>query len=348
MDRLFRAEAEEFERERAQESAVEVGAYLAPAPEPVLEEPAASEVPGPRARKPLLLALAAVVVVAVIVGVALKFGVGSSSPPPTPTPSAEEIAAQRQAQEQKMRELAAGLVREMMAEKEEEIRQELLERQSKIEELQKRLQDSERRARSGQLSNAEQQKQAELARQIAAEEEAQRKREAELEAERQRAEEEARQQAAAQQEATATAVAEEQARVVAAATAPTPSPVFDLSPTPPQQVAPSPTSVVIEENSFFEPSEVDTLPVVLKTAPVAWSRSALYSRRKGVVIVQATVDAYGGVEDVKVLRADNEGFGIPQSVVDAVRKYRFKPGTKHGVNIKTYATVTQPYHFVVR
>ncbi len=351
MDRLFRAEAEEFERERAREAAVDVSEYFAPAPEPILEAPPESEVETPRVRKPFIVALAAVVVVAAVVGVAQKLGLFPSGPPPMPTPTAAEIALQRRAQEQKMRELAEGLVREMMAEKEQEIRQELLDRQAKIEDLQKRLQDSERRARSGQLSSDEQKKQAELARQIAAEEEAQRQREAELEAERQRVEEEARQRAATQQQATATAVAEEQALAAVAGTKPTSPPIVESPPTPVVQAAtatPAPTRVAVTENSFFEPSAVDSLPVVIKTAPVTWSRSALYSRRKGVVIVQATVNASGEVEDVKVLRSDNDGFGIPQSVVEAVQKYRFKPGMKNGVNIKTYVTVTQPYHFVVR
>lgn len=139
--------------------------------------------------------------------------------------------------------------------------------------------------------------------------------------------------------------------IAAAALAPTSSPVVKASETPALQApppTPTATATAVVENSFWEPSAVDTLPVVLKTAPVAWSRSALYSRRKGVVIVQATVNADGLVEEVKVLRSDSDGFGILQSVVEAVRKYRFKPGMKDGVKITTYATVTQPYHFVVR
>ena len=181
----------------------------------------------------------------------------------------------------------------------------------------------------------------EAQRQIAAEEEAQRKREAELEEERQRAEEDARQQAGTQQAATATAVAEEEALLATAAKtgALTPPPAAnELEPTVAPVVEPTFTpgvaAVVVKENSFVDPWEVDSLPVVLKESQVAWSRSALYSRRKGVVVVQATVDADGRVEAVKVLRADHNGFGIPQSVVEAVRMYHFKPGTKDGVPIK--------------
>ena len=51
------------------------------------------------------------------------------------------------------------------------------------------------------------------------------------------------------------------------------------------------------------------------------------------------------VEAVEVLRADEEGFGIPEAVSAAVKQYRFKPGTKNEVEIKTYATVTKRFNF---
>ena len=355
MDRLFRAEIEEEESERAGENNVDVTPYLAPqiAPEPEeavqFEEVEASL---RLSRRGLWLGVGAVGAIAVAAAIWASLGRGPSTPPLPPTPTAEEIAAQREAQEQKMRELAQGLVQEMMAEKEAEIRQELLDRQSKIEELQQKLVQSERRAQEGQLSRDEQKTREELQRQIAAEESAQRQREAELEAERQRTADEARRQAAAAQTATA-AVAEEErpaAAAVAAQTIQTPTP----TPPPPQPTnipVPTATAVAatasaIEKNTFVDPSEVDSLPVIIKEAPVDWPRAAMNSLRRGVVIVQATVDADGRVEDAKLLRADHEEFGIAQAVVDATRKYRFKPGTKDGVPIKTHATVTKVYRFV--
>jgi TonB family protein len=88
--------------------------------------------------------------------------------------------------------------------------------------------------------------------------------------------------------------------------------------------------------------------VVLKEEPVTWSRLALHSRRQGLVIVQATVNAQGRVDDVKILRADHEGFGIPQAVVESVHRYHFKPATKGGVAVKSYATVARRYRFADR
>ena len=71
----------------------------------------------------------------------------------------------------------------------------------------------------------------------------------------------------------------------------------------------------------MDPTVVDSLPVVIKEEAVFWPRAALMSRRQGVVIMQATVNAEGRVEAVTVLRADHEGFGIPQAAKEAALKY---------------------------
>jgi TonB family protein len=105
---------------------------------------------------------------------------------------------------------------------------------------------------------------------------------------------------------------------------------------------------VIEENSFIDPTEVDSPPAIIEKVMVVWPRAAISSRRQGVVVLQATVNASGAVEDLTVLRADHEAFGIPQAVKDAVMKYRFKPGTKNGVRIKTHFSIVARYDFTVQ
>ena len=351
MDRLFRSEIEIEEGDRAEETAVDVKPYLAPVVEPALKPLIETETDvglqdGNRRGLWIAIGATATVVVAAIVTIFMMVR-GPETLPLPPTPTAAEVAAQRQAQEEKMRELAQGLVAEMMAEKEEEIRRELLDRQTKIEDLQKKLQASERRAGQGQLTSDDQSRREELQQQIEAEEEAQRIKEAELEAERQRAAEEARRQAAAHQ--TATAMVEKESQRAAAAI-PTSAPPVAESPsalTSAPTTASKPT-VPVEQDGVVDLSELDSLPVVIKEQEVEWPRAARFSRRRGVVIVQATVDTDGLVEDVIVLRADDEKFGISQAVMGAVMQYRFKPGTKNGVPVKTHTTVTKAYRFVVR
>ena len=353
MDRLFRSEIEGEEKAQMAERDVDVSAYLTPAPvpeaEPVPEEfETAAVMPSrPRGRGPWIGLGAAVVVVAVAVGVWLVRD-RASGPVVPPTPTAEEIAAQKQAEDERLQAMIQELVQQRLAEKETEIRDELTQRQTQIEDLRRRLQESEKRASAGQVSAAEQQRQEELQRQIAAAEEAQRLQEAALEAERQQIADEERSRIeepdtesndSAPQTPTGAAV-------VAAAPTVTPSPPPTATPTPsPVLKATSTPEPVVTENSFVEPSQVDALPVVLREEPATWPRIAYQSRQRGMVIIQATVNADGVVEDAKVLRTDHDGLGIPEAAVDAVRKYRFKPGTKDGVRVKTYATVTKRYNF---
>jgi serine/threonine-protein kinase len=355
MDRLFRPEIEADEADLARELATNVRPYLAPivTPDPVFEATESAR-PSALEGRGLWLGLGVAGAAAVAATLWLTVFRGPSTPPPPPTPTAEEVAAERQAQDEKMRELAEGLVAEMMAQKEEEIRGELLARQAKIDELQQRLVESERRAQQGQVTGEDLRKREELQRQIAAEEETQRQREAELEAERLQAAEEAKQQARAQQ--TATAAVEAVALVAAATVASsTPTLVPASVPTAIPTVAPTPqpTAVVqagpaVQENSFVDPTEVDIPPAVIKKAPVVWSRAAIHSRREGVVVLQATVNADGLVDEVKILRADHEGFGSPQAVMEAVMKYRFKPGSKDGVPITTHYSIVARYDFTGR
>lgn len=350
MDRLFRAEIEGEEADVAREMATDIDPYLAPVVTPASVPDSDDSIPLFRGRG-LWVGLGVAGAAAVAAALWLTVFRGPSTPPPPPTPTAEAIAAERLAQDEKMRALAEGLVAEMMAQKEEEIRGELVARQAKIDELQQRLIESENRAQQGQLTSEDMRKREELQRQIEAEEETQRKREAVLEAERLQAEEEVQQRAMARQTATAASEAATRAATIAASTptrpaaptvAPTAIPTEAPTPLPAAVVEPGPAA---EENSFVDPTEVDSPPAIIKKSQVAWSRTALLSRRKGVVVLQATVNARGLVDDVKVLRTDHEGFGIPQAVMDAVMKYRFKPGRKNGVPVKTYFSIVARYDF---
>ena len=354
MDRLFRPEIEAEEADVASELATDVRPYLTPTvtPEPIVDSTGSVS-----ARKGLALWIGLGVAGAAAIAVILWLIVfrGPVAPAPPPTPTAAEIAAERLAQDEKMRELAAGLVAEMMAQKEEEIRAELIARQEKIDELQKRLTESEKRAQQGQLTGEDVRNREELQRQIAAEEETQRQQEAELEAERLQAETDAQLQAMAHQTATAAVEATTLAATPVMTSTPTLPPTPTSVPTTVPTEAPTPAlqaTVVadrmVEENRFVNPNEVDSPPAILKKSPVVWSRTALSSKRKGVVVLQATVNSKGLVEDVKVLRSDHEGFGIPQAVTNAVMKYRFKPGIKDGVPVKTYFSFSARYDFTNR
>ncbi len=325
MDRLFRDDIEAEERERLEEQALDVTAYLRPEPEPVIlpdgEEMVDLETHQSKGGggKGLWIGLGAVIVAAVIAGGFFISG-RASGPPPVPTPTAEQLAAQQAAQQKQVEALVQEQVALLMKQREDEIRKELMNRQEEIDKLQKRLQQVQTKAKTQEQAKKER---AKIEQQIAAAKEAKRKQEEALAEERRKAEEKARQALAAKPTPAPPTAAPER---------PTPTP----APTKPRG---------IQENQFVPATDVDTRPVVLRQEPVVWPRTAVRTRRRGVIILSATVDAHGQVTDVKVLRADEKGFGIPEAAMEAARKYIFKPATKNGVKVKSTATITVPFAF---
>ena len=342
MDRLFRSDIEADEKDVAAETAVDVTDYLKPEPEPepIAEEAAAGSTGGGRS---MYYAIAAgLLLIAVVVVFMMSRG---STPPPAPELTPEQKAAQKAAQEEKIRELAARMVEEKMAEKEAEILKQLEERQQHIESLQRKLEQSQRApAAAGEQQRQDQQ---EIQRQLRAAQEEQRRQEEALEAEKQRLLEQARKDAeeAARKQALAALAAETQQAQAQPEEVPDESTAAPQGPAGPTDSQPESASATVKENQFIDPTELDSLPAIIKSEPVQWPRSAQRSRRRGIVVMQATVNAQGRVEAVKILRTDESGFGIPEAATEAVEKYLFKPGIKDGVKVKTYATVTERYVF---
>ncbi len=368
MDRLFRTEMEEDELALKHEQEIDVRPYIKIEPEkpdPAFE-PSDTEVEdlthAPEAvppvsagggKKLLWGVLGGVAVIAAVAGVFwLGRGSGPQQPPPEPTPTAAEIAASRQAQDDRLRELTQAMVAEMMAEREEEIRQELIARQTRIAELQRRLQQSEQRAARGAAAAAgEAETQKKLMAEIEEQEKAQREQEDALEAERQEALTEAAQQASAGSTVVAAGVvttgeegpASEDASGIQTAENTEISPPIPTS--APARPTAAPKRTQVKYGDFVKPEEADAIPVVVKSQSLVWPRNAQRSKGKGVVVVQVTVSPNGGVDDVTILRADHTGWGIPEAAVEAASGYRYKPGTKDGVAISTHAFITWRYDF---
>jgi TonB family protein len=358
MDRLFRAEIEAEELERQRERELDPADYVVAAPGSERAAIAAGEggsarsttgvVPEaveplgrPRRRVGLWAAIGGVVVIGAVAASAWFWWAGQpKEQPPTP----EEIAAARQAQEDRLRTMTQEMVQEMMAQREEEIRQELSARQARIEELQRRLQQSERRAATSTAAAADEAAtQQALLRELQEQEEEQRKQQEALEAERREETEAVDGQAATSGPETAPVEP-----------APIPTPPVEPTATaaaPAAQPTARPTAAAaaaartVKAGEFVAPEDVDTPPVVVKSQALEWPRNAARSKGKGVVVVKLTVNASGGVDDVEVMRADHMGWGIPEAALAAAASYRYKPGTKNGVPIATYAFVTWRYDF---
>jgi TonB family protein len=79
-------------------------------------------------------------------------------------------------------------------------------------------------------------------------------------------------------------------------------------------------------------------PVEIFRVEPQYTEIAKAVRKEGIVIVQAVIDRNGEVRDVKVLKG--LGFGLDESATDAVKKWKFKPGTLNGKPVDVIFTLT--------
>lgn len=334
MDRLYRQEIEDEDRELQREKTLDVRPYYRPPKAPTAPTPAAAP---PASRTGLFVAIGAAVVLAVVAGFLALRARG---------PSEEETRKQMQA-----------MLAEELAKREQALRDELERSRQETEALKQQLAEIQKKAATGtqKLSPEEQRRLEEAQRLIAQREEEQRRKEAELA----RVQQEKARAAVAPPVALPTAVptpvptptpapAVEAPAVPAAAPTPVPTPTPE--PTRPPVVAAAPPVAppaapagAVQENQFFDPTEVDTLPERILDSKPELPPAATRARvnTKATVIVKVLVNSRGVVEDAQILRGfPVAGLGIDEACLAAAKKHRFRPATKNGVRVKTYATLT--------
>lgn len=345
MDRLYRQDIEEEDQEIQREKSLDVASYYRPAKTPPADAPVVVEA-APGSKVGLYAALGGVAILLAVVGY-LLLGRGSG-----PAMDQEQFA--QLVQSEVMRQLEA------LEQKEAEVRAELEAERLRAEELRKEIEERERAAARGgrqQVTAEDQQLLDQARRDLAAREAEQRRIQAELaRVQEERAREESRVQAAAVvPTAVPTAVPVVPTQVpepapVAPAAAVDPEPVAP-APTRPAVAAPAPPAVpalglggpAVRAGDMVDRTQVDVAPQVIKEEPVRLSRAATQARVRtaATVILEVLVDHTGVVQDVRVLRGfPTPGLGVDESCVEAARKFRFRPASKAGVPVKTWATVT--------
>jgi TonB family protein len=61
-----------------------------------------------------------------------------------------------------------------------------------------------------------------------------------------------------------------------------------------------------------------------------YTPAAMRAKVQGTVLLEATVVADGTVGHVRVIRSLDEQFGLDQKAIEAVRNWKFRPGTRFG------------------
>jgi protein TonB len=79
-------------------------------------------------------------------------------------------------------------------------------------------------------------------------------------------------------------------------------------------------------------------PVVINRVEPVYPEVARKARISGIVIVECIIDKTGNVTNVQVLKP--LPFGLDQAAVDAVKRWRFKPGTLNGQPVDVIFNLT--------
>jgi TonB family protein len=78
-------------------------------------------------------------------------------------------------------------------------------------------------------------------------------------------------------------------------------------------------------------------PVVLYKVDPTYTEEARRARYSGTVVLQLIVDPGGFPRDFKVVRS--LGMGLDDKAIEAVRKWKFRPGHKNGQAVAAQATI---------
>ena len=76
--------------------------------------------------------------------------------------------------------------------------------------------------------------------------------------------------------------------------------------------------------------------MILKVEP-EYSEEARKAKFQGTVVLMVVVDEKGNPRDLKVIRP--LGLGLDQKAIEAVEKWKFRPGMKDGKAVAVQATI---------
>ncbi len=78
-------------------------------------------------------------------------------------------------------------------------------------------------------------------------------------------------------------------------------------------------------------------PVVLYKVDPEYSEEARKAKYSGTVVLQLVVDSSGRARDIRVVRS--LGLGLDEKAIEAVNKWKFRPGVKNGQPVAVQATI---------
>ena len=98
--------------------------------------------------------------------------------------------------------------------------------------------------------------------------------------------------------------------------------------------------VIAQEEEEYKGKDL-TMPEVVKATNPAYPEEARKNNIEGIVYVKALIGAKGDVKKVKISKSDNKVFD--KSALDAIRNWKFKPGTVADKAVPIWVTIPVKY-----
>lgn len=95
--------------------------------------------------------------------------------------------------------------------------------------------------------------------------------------------------------------------------------------------------------AYFLPDQVDARPVITQQAQPRFPSEMSRNQTEGQAEIAFLINAKGVPEEVQVATATNQSFGEAAAV--AVKQWRFKPGKKGGVAVRTAILQTIKFEY---
>jgi periplasmic protein TonB len=103
------------------------------------------------------------------------------------------------------------------------------------------------------------------------------------------------------------------------------------------------TSAAVQASEKGQELARQTMPVVLSEVKPDYTAEAKKQGIQGVVELSVVVNDDGTVGEVKVTRSLDDKYGLDEQAVIAMKKWRFRPGTKDGKPVAVRVTVEMSF-----
>ena len=98
----------------------------------------------------------------------------------------------------------------------------------------------------------------------------------------------------------------------------------------------------LDISSIFDLDDLDKQPRATTQPMPKYPRALMRKKISGFVKLMFIVDENGKVQDIEVVEASHKEFA--DAAVDAVKRWKFEPGTKNGEKVRTRVRIPLPFN----